>query len=566
MIFGPTPLAEAEGCILAHTHRLPGLVLKKGAVLTQPDLAALRLAHRDPIIAARLEPGDVPEDQAATALADALLSPGLDRSSAGTGRVNLIATCPGLLRLAPPGVDALNLIDEGLTLATLPDWASVTAGEMVATIKIIPFAVPGPALAAAIAAAPAASLTLHPYTPRRVGLVMTSAPGLKASILAGTAEATGNRVQALGGTLLPPIECPHATAPIAQALTTLLHQGAEILLVAGASAVVDRRDVGPAGIVAAGGEILHFGMPVDPGNLICLGRLAGKPAMVLPGCARSPKLNGIDWVLSRLFAGLEVDGPAIARMGVGGLLKDVVHRPLPRAKAAAPRLTPPRPSSPTIAAIILAAGQSSRMAPDHKLLATSQDGRAMIARTVDNLLSTPLRPLIVVTGHRAPEIAEALADRLFQRVDAPDWQQGLSASLRAGLAALPPTARAALICLGDMPLVTARVVARLIEAYDPDEGRLIVAPSHGGTIGNPILWDRRFFPEMMHLTGDRGARTLLDRHAEHLTIIPMDDDAVLQDIDTPEQLRQTLARWETIREQPPHREAGASAPVSPSSL
>ena len=545
MIFAPTPLAEAEGCILAHTHRLPGLVLKKGAVLTFTDIAALQKAARDPVIAARLEPGDVAEDLAATRLADALLAPppstpGLDRSRPGTGRVNLVATRPGLLRLDPAGVHALNAIDEGITLATLPDYASVAAGEMIATIKIIPFAIPGTALDQAVAAAPAARLHIHPYQPRRVGLVMTTLPGLKPSILAGTADATRNRVEALGGTLLPPIECPHATQPIAAALAALLAQSADILLVAGASAVVDRRDVGPAGIVAAGGEIVHFGMPVDPGNLICAGRLAGKPALVLPGCARSPALNGIDWVLSRLFAGIEVDGPAIAGMGVGGLLKDVGARPLPRAKAAASR-----PAPPSIATIVLAAGRSSRMAPDHKLLATDHAGRTIIARTVDNLLSAPARPLIVVTGHRGPEIAAALAGRPIRFVETPDWQQGLSASLRAGLSALPPETQAAIIALGDMPHITARILARLIEAYAPGQGRLIIAPTHNGTLGNPILWDRRFFPEMQTLTGDKGARSLLDRHPGSVTTVPMETDSVLQDIDTPEHLKQTLAQWQT---------------------
>ncbi|MGI4950654.1 MAG: NTP transferase domain-containing protein [Janthinobacterium lividum] len=528
MIFGPVALDEAEGCILAHTQRLPGLAIKKGSRLDAAAITALRTAGRDPVIAARLEPGDVPEDQAASRLADALITPGLDRSRAGTGRVNLVASRAGLLRVDAAAVDALNRADEGLTLATLPDWSSVAAGEMLATIKIIPFAVPGAPLEAAVQAAAAAPMRLHPYHPRRVGLVMTRLPGLKASVLAGTAEATGNRVAGLGGTMLPPVECPHAADEIADALTRLIADGAEILLVAGASAVVDRRDVGPSGIVAAGGEILHFGMPVDPGNLICLGRIGDRPALVLPGCARSPALNGIDWVLSRLFAGLTVDAAAMAGMGVGGLLKDVGARPLPRAKAAAPR--------PAIATVVLAAGRSSRMAPDHKLLIPDRNGKPMLARVVDNLLAAAPRPVIVVLGHRAAEIEAALGARPVQQVQAPDWQSGLAASLRAGISAVPDSARAAIVCLGDMPLVTARVIGRLIEAYDPDEGRLIIAPSHGGQLGNPILWDRRFFAEIMALSGDRGARGLLDRYAEYLVTIPLDDDAVLRDVDTREQL------------------------------
>ena len=388
----------------------------------------------------------------------------------------------------------------------------------------------------ALAAAPAAGLRLYPYRARTVGLVMTTLPGLKPSVLAGTADATRARVVGLGGTLLPPLTCAHASAPIAASLRALLEQGADLLLVAGASAVVDRRDIGPSGIVEAGGAIVHFGMPVDPGNLICVGRIGACPALVLPGCARSPKLNGIDWVLARLFAGLEVDGAAVAGMGVGGLLKDVGARPLPRAKAAGQAPSDPASQGPNVAAVVLAAGRSSRMGPRHKLLLLDRAGKPMVARVVDNLLAGRSRPIIVVLGHRADDVRAALAGRPVQFVEAADYQTGLSASLRAGIAAVPETSRAALVCLGDMPLVTARVVSRLLEAYDPDEGRLIAVPTYGGAYGNPVLWDRRFFAEMMHLDGDRGARPLLDRHAEHVTAVEMPDDAVLRDGDTPEPL------------------------------
>ena len=536
MIFGRVALADALGAILAHTQRLPDRVLRKGAVLDEAAISALRDAGIPDIIAAQMKPGDVAEDAAAGRLAQALLGPSVTATRASTGRVNLIAGAPGFLRVDAAGLEALNTVHEALTVATLPDAASVAAREMVATIKVIPFAVPDSVLQQVEHVARRRPvLRLHPYRPLRVGLVMTSLPGLKPSILAGTAEATAARVAGLTGAMLPPVECAHAEAPIAAALQALLAQGADILLVAGASAVVDRRDVGPAGIVAAGGEILHFGMPVDPGNLICLGRIGERPALVLPGCARSPKLNGIDWVLSRLFAGLAVDGAVIAGMGLGGLLKDVGVRPLHRSKAVAPVATP-AVSGPVVAGVVLAAGRSSRMAPHNKLLVPDRAGKPMVARVVDNLLSSAARPVIVVTGHRAEEVSAALGGRPVQVVHAADYADGLSASLRAGITAIPPTASAALVCLGDMPLVTGRMIERLIEAYDPDEGRLIVAPTCRGKVGNPVLWDRQFFPEMAGLVGDMGARPLLERHREHVALVELDDDAVLRDFDTVESL------------------------------
>ncbi len=541
MKFGRIPLEEAGGAVLAHTQRFAGQVLKKGSVLGADAVDALRAAGFASVMAARLEPGDVPEDEAACRLADALLSPGLVRSGAGTGRVNLAATQRGLLRVDRAAIDAINAVNETLTVGTLPDYAVVAPREMVATIKVIPFSVPGEVVRRAVAAAGPAlaldptgpALALHPFRALTVGLVMTTLPGLKPSILAGTAEATGARVAGLTGAMLPPLECPHDEEAIAAALRRLLEQGADILLVAGASAVVDRRDVGPSGIVRAGGEIVHFGMPVDPGNLICLGRIGARPALVLPGCARSPKLNGIDWVLARLFAGLPLGGAELAGMGVGGLLKDVAARPLPRAKATAPAPAP-APGKP-VAAVVLAAGQSSRMAPHNKLLVPDRTGKPMIARVVDNVLASGARPVLVVTGHREAEVRAALGGRPVRFVTAPDHAAGLSASLRAGLAGTPAEAAAAVICLGDMPLVTGRMIDRLIETYDADEGRLIVAPTGNGTLGNPVLWDRRFFEEIAALSGDAGARRLLDRHAEELATVEL-GEAVLRDFDTVESL------------------------------
>ena len=176
------------------------------------------------------------------------------------------------------------------------------------------------------------------------------------------------------------------------------------------------------------------------------------------------------------------------------------------------------------------------MAPQHKLLVRGRDGRVMVARVVDHMLAAPFRPVIVVTGHRAAEVEEALADRPVTLVASPDWDQGLSTSLRAGIAAVPEEARAVVVCLGDMPLVTARTIERLVAAYDPEQGRSIVAPAFEGELGNPVLWDRAFFAEMMALSGDRGARGLLERHREHVATVAMDDDAVLRDVDTAEQL------------------------------
>ncbi len=551
MIFGPTRLDEAEGAVLAHTLRLPGLVLKKGALLDGAAVARLREAGLDEVVAVRLEAGDVGEDQAADRLAQSLLLPLVGRSRAGTGRVNLLAEAPGLFLVDRTQVDRLNAVDEALTLATLPDATPVAAHDMLATVKVIPFAVHGTSVARAerlardgAGGAPGdggaggRALRLVPFRPLRVGLVLTLLPGLKDSVVEATIEATAARVRGLTGSLLPPLRCAHESGAVAAALERLLASGAELLLVSGASAVVDRRDVGPAGIVAAGGAIQHLGMPVDPGNLICFGRIGDVPALVLPSCARSPKLNGIDQVLWRLFAGLGVDGASVSRMGVGGLLKEDL-RPLPRAQAGRAAAAAQRAAAPRVAAVVLAAGRSSRMAPRNKLLVPGADGHAMVTRVVDQVLGSAARPVLVVVGHQSAEVERALEGRPVRFVRAEDYGDGLSASLRAGIAAVPEDVSAALVCLGDMPLVTARMLDRLVTAYDPDEGRTIVVPTHRGRRGNPVLWDARWFAEIAAVVGDTGARALLAAHAEHAVEVEIGEDAVLRDFDTPE----TLEGW-----------------------
>ena len=301
--------------------------MPRGSRLDAARIARLREAGHDEVVAARLGPGDVPEDEAAGRLGAALAARHLSASKPFAGRVNLHADAHGLFRADRACVDALNALDEGLTLATLPDGVTVHPRTLLATIKIIPFAISEDRLAAACAlAAGEACLRVAAYRPRRVGLLLTETRGMKESVLASTEAVTADRIGALGGTMSAAVRCAHEATVLARALADLAAPDRagicpDILLVAVASATMDRNDVGPAAITLAGGRVLHFGMPVDPGNLLCLGELHGAPVLILPGCARSPALNGIDLCLARLFAGEALDGRVIAGLGVGGLLK-----------------------------------------------------------------------------------------------------------------------------------------------------------------------------------------------------------------------------------------------------
>ncbi len=544
MKFGEVPVAEAEGAILAHSLKLGTTALKKARVLSPADLELIAAAGLSRIVVARLEAGDVGEDQAAERVAAAAAGAGIETAAPFTGRANLFAKTRGLLVFEPERVDRLNLVDEAITLGTLPPFTVVEPRQMVATVKIIPFAASNDAV---MRCAEAASkngplLRVAAFQPRRVGLIQTRLPGLKESILDKTRGVTEARLAALGSTLAGEERCPHETAALAAAIRDAFGREVDMLLIHGASAILDRRDVIPAAIEAAGGRVDHFGMPVDPGNLLLLGHLGERVVLGLPGCARSPKVNGFDWVLERLAAGLAVGPAEIMRMGSGGLLAEIPSRPLPRAEARAPSAKEQeKPPGPRIGALLLAAGQSRRMGGPNKMLAAI-DGVPMVARVAQRLLASRARPIVAVLGNRADEIDAALGRLPVERVRNPDFADGLSTSLKRGLAALPDDLDGVAVCLGDMPLISGRHVDRLVAAFNPLEGRAIVVPTRHGKRGNPVLWARRFFPEMAQIAGDVGARHLIGEHAELVAEVEMDDDAIFVDIDTPEALAALQAR------------------------
>jgi len=534
MFFGPLPVAEAAGAILVHSQRLGRRTLKKGRVLSGDDIASLRQAGVGQVVVARLEVGDMPEDEAARRIAAAAAGDGVEAQAPFTGRANLYATVTGIAVVDRERVDRLNLIDEAVTIATVPPFALVAEKQMLATVKIIPFAAPAAAVEAAeqVARQKGPLIRIAALQPRRVGLIMTRLAQTKDGVLDKTAQVVGDRLQALGSSLVFEARCAHEHAAIAQAIAQARAQGADPVLIFGASAITDRRDEIPAGIVAAGGEILHFGMPVDPGNLLLLGRLDTVPVIGLPGCARSPKLNGFDWVLQRLLAGLEVSAQDIRLMGSGGLLMEIPTRPQPRAGAGESAAAP---SAPRIAALVLAAGQSRRMGRRNKLLAPI-NGVPMVRRVAEQAIASEAGPVVVITGHEPERVRGALSGFQLRFVHNPSYAEGLSTSLRAGIAALPAEVDGVVVLLGDMPRVTAQHINRLIAAFNPLEGRAICVPTYSGKRGNPVLFARHLFQELKAVAGDVGARHLIGAHEEAVGEVAMEDDAIFIDVDTPEAL------------------------------
>lgn len=329
MEFGEVPLGHAEGAILAHSEALPGGGrLRKGIVLGKPEIAELTKAGLTAVTVAQLGPTDVHEDAAAMALAQALVpdpeAAGLFLRGMGTGRVNILAAGPGIIRLKPSAIRLMNQAQPMITLATVPEWQRMDAGGMVATIKIISYAVPSEGVAQACALG-AGAIWLCPPTRRRVVLIQTA---VAAEDGAKGHRVTADRVARLGGTLAPKQMVPHRVDDLANAISRVA--GADVILILTGSATSDLRDTAPEALRKAGGRVVHFGMPVDPGNLLFIGALGRIPVIGLPGCAKSPALNGADWVLERIMCGVPVTGRSIAAMGVGGLLKEIPTRPKPR--------------------------------------------------------------------------------------------------------------------------------------------------------------------------------------------------------------------------------------------
>ena len=526
MIFGAVPVAEAEGAILAHSRKLSGRRIKKGSRLSPDDISALEAEGVAEIVAARLEPGDMTEDEAAARIGSALGTFGIRAAQAATGRVNLFADHAGLFVPDRAIVDAINAIDPGITLATLGEYEPAEAGRMVATVKIIPLAVAGAAVDAAVARlAGSPALRLAAYRARRVALIQTELPTIKPTVLDKTRDVTVARLAASNSVIVSEHRCAHDTHALTNTLSKL--PDVDLTLIFGASAVIDALDVVPAAIRRAGGTVEHLGMPVDPGNLLLLGSLKGHPVLGAPGCARSPKENGFDWILNRLLADLDVTGQDIRGMGVGGLLMEIASRPQPREASG-------NADEPVVDIVLLAAGKSSRMGGPNKLLARF-DGVPLIRLSAETAILARRRGAVrIVVGHMRERIVEALDGLDVEIVQNPGFADGLSTSLKAGFAA-SAGADGVLVMLADQPFLTAGDLDALIESFTPTGPGSITAAYDGGRRRNPVILSNAYRSEIMALVGDVGAQGVIAGHPDAVIEVEVGPAASL-DVDTPEAL------------------------------
>lgn len=532
MRFGPVPVLEAEGALLAHSRSLAGGRIAKGTRLSRNHVLALAEAGFDSLIVAKLGEGDLTEDEAAARIGTALGGSHLAVADAATGRVNVHAGAAGLFVPDRLTVDRVNAVDPAITLATLGEYEPVAGGRMVATVKIIPLAVSGASVERVLAIlAEAPAFRLAAFRPRKVALIQTELAGTRSKMLDKTRRVTEARLAPSGSAVASEVRCPHDAAALARSLRQV--GDADLVLVFGASAVIDEGDVIPAAIRLAGGRVEHLGMPVDPGNLLLLGSLDGRPVLGAPGCARSPKENGFDWILNRLLADVPVSGEAIRGMGVGGLLMEIASRPQPR-EGERDDGDETALDDPRVDIVVLAAGRSSRMGGPNKLLAQFA-GVPLIRRSVETALSARNAETVhVVTGHMHDEIAAALAGLDVEIVHNPTFADGLSTSLKTGFAAAAE-ADGVLVMLADQPHLTAPDLDRLIAAFTGRGKGAIVAASDRGERRNPVILSQDFAAAIAVLSGDVGAARIIAAHPDALTEVEIGAAASV-DVDTPEAL------------------------------
>jgi molybdenum cofactor cytidylyltransferase len=534
--FGKFELKGAKGVLLAHSQKVKSGVIKKGTRLNTNHLSQLSAAGFDTIVGARLEPGDISEDNAASALATALGGTGLIVANAKTGRANLHAAADGIAIIDHDRIHRINMLDERITVATLRPYTAIVPRQLIATVKIISYAVPEFILERTIEVATRSgpAISVASFKSKRAALLMTRTGEKDDKLLAKGKRVTAERLARFGQGLETARTVTHEEGEVASALKDLTAQGHELIMVLSASAIVDRADVVPKALEDAGGRIVQFGMPVDPGNLLLLGTMGKAHVVGIPGCARSPSLNGFDWVLERLHADLKVGTRDISRMGVGGLLKEIPSRPEPRDQIA--------PSQKTSAALkvqilILAAGQSRRMGPKNKLL-EDLAGKPVIAHVADAAQASRASGITVVTGYEHDKIEDALKARGHTFVNNPGYALGLSSSLKTGIANLPEHIDGALICLGDMPFVTSDEIDQVIDAFRAAGPGTICLPTVHGKSGNPVLLPRSLFSELLDLEGDVGAKGVVEQHPDAIVRVDLNSQSALVDIDTEEMLEE----------------------------
>ena len=528
---------KSKGSILAQTYNLSGRTLSKGMHVSEEILEFLNRENVKNILCAVPHEDDVHEDSAAEAISKALDENQLYAEEASTGRVNFRTPALSIVRYNRELIKKINLVDESIAFSIVEHNQLLAKNDLIATLKIIPFFVSKIYVEQVVSLiAKNEIFKVHRLQEKKVELIQTYYDWQKRSIFKATSNVTSSRLDALGCPLQKETLIPHDHKSLCSEIKSSVDSGAQVLLISGASAITDRSDHIPKAILSVGGEIIQYGLAVDPGNLLLIGKIGNTTIIGMPGCARSPKLNGFDWVLQLLMANIPINKEELADMGAGGLLMEIASRPLPRALAKSAKKREKK-----IMGIILAAGNSSRMGKDNKLL-RNIGGASLVRNTAVEMLKSDLDSCSIVLGYQSDKVAAVIKDLNINLILNPFWEEGQASSLKAALNTLDSSYSDLLVMLGDLPGVKSKHINKIIEEHLLANNRKskITIPSFNGKKGNPVIWGKSFFPDLSNLEGDVGGRTLFDQHPAAINLLIMEDEAVITDTDTPEDFKKFL--------------------------
>ena len=529
---------KSIGSVLAQTYNLPGKTVSKGTLITKEIVAYFRTGNVQIILCAVPEEGDIHEDEAAEAISSAIDKNHIYAEKASTGRVNFKSQSLCLVRYERDLIKEVNLVDESIAFSIVEHNQLLAKNDLIATLKIIPFFTQKKYVDQVISILAKNELfKTYSLNKKEVSLIQTSFEWQKKSIFKATSNVTRNRLEALDCSLNEEKLIRHDYEVLRSEIKSSIESGIDILLLSGASAIIDRSDYIPKAILAEGGEIIQYGLAVDPGNLLLVAKIGKTTIIGMPGCARSPKLNGFDWVLQLLMADIPVVKEELAEMGAGGLLMEIASRPLPRALAKSVNKREKK-----IMGVILAAGNSTRMGKDNKLL-KNIGGAPLIRNIALEITKSDLDSCSIVLGYQSDKVADVIKDLNINLILNPLWKEGQASSLKAALDSLTSSYSDLLIMLGDLPGIKSGHLNRIIEEHLSSENRSskITIPSFKGETGNPVIWGRSFFHDLSNLEGDEGGRVLFGQHPAAINLIEMDDPSVVTDTDTPEDFDDFLA-------------------------
>ena len=323
---------ESKGSILAQSYNLSERKLSKGTRVSKAIVELLNKENIKTILCAVPHENDMDEDAAAEAISNAIDRNRLFAEEASTGRVNFRTPALGVVRYNRELIKKINLVDESIAFSIVEHNQLLAKNDLIATLKIIPFFVSKIYVERVVALLSKHEIfKIHRLEEKKVGFIQTYYDWQKRSIFKATSNVTRSRLDALGCLLEKETLIPHDHESLCSEIKSSLDSGTQVLLISGASAITDRSDYIPKAILSVGGEIIQYGLAVDPGNLLLIGQIGNTTIIGMPGCARSPKLNGFDWVLQLLMANIPITKEELADMGAGGLLMEIASRPLPRA-------------------------------------------------------------------------------------------------------------------------------------------------------------------------------------------------------------------------------------------